>query len=390
MVAGLLRSAGARTELTMGTHFAFERGPARSLPARATIAGGAAAIACVTALGLLVAGIDRIYSVPAEHGWPWDIVVGNVNFDLTADEVDALTRDSRVDASVSARNGLATVAGEDVELLAISPNGTAPPAIVEGRVPTSPNEIALGRRFLRRAGLEIGDTVTLSIAGSEFEREDAAPTDLGLVIVGASVTPILGEADIGEGGIVTLDAIAAAGGNADPNLVLANFVPEANADDVAASLAEGVPFETTTDTVPARVASLHRVRLLPLLGVAFAGLLGTIVLAFMLATSVRLRTRELAMLRALGLRARRVDMILAWQGIALAAATLVFGLPLGIAAGTAVWRNVADDLGVDASLVFAPLLLLLVPAALAVAVLASLGPARRARRLPVATLLNGE
>jgi putative ABC transport system permease protein len=70
--------------------------------------------------------------------------------------------------------------------------------------------------------------------------------------------------------------------------------------------------------------------------------------------------------------------------------TLVFGLPLGIAAGAAVWRNVADDLGVDSSLVFAPLLLLLVPAALAVAVLASLGPARRARRLPVATLLNGE
>lgn len=46
----------------------------------------------------------------------------------------------------------------------------------------------------------------------------------------------------------------------------------------------------------------------------------------------------------------------------------MLGLPLGIAAGAAVWRNVADDLGVDSSLVFAPLLLLLVPAALAVAV----------------------
>ena len=390
LVAGLLRRAGARTEMTMGTHFAFERGRARSLPARAAIAGGAAAIACVVALGLLVSGIERLYSVPAEHGWPWDIVIGNVNFDLTPEEVAAFTSDDRADASVTARYGLATVADEDVELLAIAPDGTAPPAVVEGRVPTSANEIALGRRMMRRAGLEIGDTVTLSVAGSEFEREDTEPVDQDLVIVGVSVTPILGESDFGEGGIVTLDSIAAAGGNADPNLVLANFAPDADDDAVAASFAEDVPVETMTDTVPARVASLYRVRVLPWLGLGFAGLLGTIVLAFVLATSVRLRTRELAVLRALGLRARRVDAILAWQGIALATATLVFGLPLGIAAGAAVWRNVTDDLGTDPTLVVTPWLFLLVPAALAVAVMASIGPARRARRLPVATLLNGE
>ena len=241
----------------MGTHFAFERGRARSLAGARALRSPAARLRsrALSHSGCSCRASSGIYSVPAEHGWPWDIVIGNVNFDLTAGRGRRAFTQRRSCRRERERTERARHRRGRRRRTARDQRRTEPRRrrVVEGRVPTSPNEIALGRRMMRRAGLEIGDTVTLSVAGSEFEREDTAPTDHGLVIVGASVTPILGEADIGEGGIVTLDAIAAAGRQRRSES-RPRQLRTANADDdaVAARLAEGVPFETMTDTVPAR------------------------------------------------------------------------------------------------------------------------------------------
>jgi ABC-type lipoprotein release transport system permease subunit len=95
-------------------------------------------------------------------------------------------------------------------------------------------------------------------------------------------------------------------------------------------------------------------------------------------------------LRAIGLPARRLNWILVWQGVALATAVVVVGLPLGIATGSVLWRSFADRLGVDNRPVFALLLALLVPLAVCVGVVASLASVRRARQLHVASLLHSE
>jgi hypothetical protein len=101
--------------------------------------------------------------------------------------------------------------------------------------------------------------------------------------------------------------------------------------------------DITTDVVPARVVNLHRVRNLPALGALIAALLGIVLLAYTLAVGVRART-----------------------------------------------RHVANDFGVGNAATLSMALVLLVPATLAVGLLASIIPARRARHDDVATLLRVE
>ena len=98
--------------------------------------------------------------------------------------------------------------------------------------------------------------------------------------------------------------------------------------------------------MPARIVNLHRVRSLPLLGALLAALFGTVLLAYTLAVAVRRRVRQLGVLRALGMNGRRVGRVLLWQGVALALAIVVIGLPLGLAVGAVAWRAFAHGLGV--------------------------------------------
>ena len=74
----------------------------------------------------------------------------------------------------------------------------------------------------------------------------------------------------------------------------------------------------------------------------------------------------------------------------LATAMLVIGLPIGVLIGSVVWRSLARDFGVATEPVAPPLLAILLPAVLLVAIVATLAPARRARRQPVAALLRVE
>jgi ABC-type antimicrobial peptide transport system permease subunit len=86
----------------------------------------------------------------------------------------------------------------------------------------------------------------------------------------------------------------------------------------------------------------------------------------------------------------RLGRVLTWQGVVLATAMAAIGLPAGILLGAVAWRTIADQLGVAANAVVPLWIALLLPAAIAAGVLASVLPARRLRRKDVATLLRAE
>ena len=133
---------------------------------------------------------------------------------------------------------------------------------------------------------------------------------------------------MGESAVVTLDAVAAAGGTAKRNIVLAQL----RGDDPGSAVAElerDFTQEVISDSTPSRIVNLHRVRTLPLLGIVLAATLGTVILVSTIAFSVRARRRDLSVLRVLGLPPGRLTTVLASQGIALAAATLVVGTSWG-------------------------------------------------------------
>jgi len=376
-----LARAGVPTDVVLGTRLAF--------PAGAAIAAGAASLAIVAAVGGYVGGVDHLYDEPSARGWPWDAVIGNVNFQLADDTAARLADDPRIEALTLARYCQVSLDGRAVEVLAIDPAGTAPPTVTSGRLPVTAREIGLGAPLADQLGVDAGDDVAFSVADGECVSDATPANDLALTVVGTVRAPVLGESELGEVAVVTIDALADAGGDATLQLVLAKFAgddPAATAVELDRELSE----EMMTDSIPARIVTLHRVRDLPMIGLLLAGAMGSIVLAYSLATGVRRRMRELAVLRAFGMRTRRVGRVLTWQGVALALATLSVGVPIGLVAASVLWRNVATDLGVSVNLVIAPWLFAVPVLVLIVAIAASWSPARRARRQRVAAILRVE
>jgi putative ABC transport system permease protein len=388
-LAQWLRRAGAPVDVALGAHLAFETPKGRrSITAAQGVVGGVVALVVVGAVAMWVGGVDRIYNVPARHGWAWDAAIGNTNFDLLPATADRLAADPRIAQQTRGAFGQARLSDLSAELFAIDASGTAPPVIVSGRLPTAPNEIALGTRTLHRLAADIGATVTMSLADSEF-RAGGSVGDVEMTVVGTALAPMFGESDVGDVSVVTLDAIRDAGGDPSPRLVMVR-VAGTDPSAVAAQLDEDYTEDELTDVIPARVVNMHNVRRLPLLGIYLAGALGTLTLAYVIVAGTRSHRRELAVLRAIGLGARRIRRVVLWQGALIALAMVALGLPLSLLAGAGLWRRVAVNTGVQPGSVVPPAILLVIPAVLAVAVLASLFAALRVGHSRVAEVLREE
>jgi ABC-type antimicrobial peptide transport system permease subunit len=133
------------------------------------------------------------------------------------------------------------------------------------------------------------------------------------------------------------------------------------------------------------------VRWLPVVLGGFLGLLALAAVGHSLATAVRRRAREVAVLRVLGMTRGQTRGVVVTQASLLAIIGLLFGVPLGLALGRTVWRTVAHS----TPIVYVPptdvlAMVLLVPGALIAANLLAVWPARRAARLRVAEILRTE
>ena len=136
---------------------------------------------------------------------------------------------------------------------------------------------------------------------------------------------------------------------------------------------------------------LRNVRTLPKALAAFLVILGLGALGHVLASAVRRRRHDLAVLRAVGFRPLQVAGCVASQAVTVSLVALLVGIPLGIAAGRWAWRWVADA----TPLLYVPplagvVVLLSVPAALVLANAMAALPALRAARLRPADVLRAE
>ena len=394
-VARLLVKLQAPVEVVLGGHFAFPgRRAARVVPSWQAIGAGVVAVTIVLGVAQYSGGMEQLRFDKAAHGFIWDAVVGNVNFPLTEESRAKLHADARFASSADAEFGSALVDGEPTEVLAFVPNdpGLAP-AIIAGRAPRTRGEIALGSHLMKRLSVGIGDTVTLSLSGSELLDPGAKkpPPAVELTIVGSSLVPSgLGQTDAADAATVTLDALLEAGASPTPQLVLVQYAPGLHKTSVSNDLRRLYPLWMTTDSVSAKIDGLWRGHVLPIVGALAIAVLAAVLLAYTLATAARAMQQEMGVLRALGLDPRSLRNAVIWQGLLIAGGVLVVGVPLGFITGRFVWRLVADRLGVSDHLPLSPWLLLVVPITALVAVAAAAIPARRARRLRVTEVLRVE
>ena len=107
-----------------------------------------------------------------------------------------------------------------------------------------------------------------------------------------------------------------------------------------------------------------------------------------LALSIHERTRELGMLRAIGMSRRQVRRMIRYEAVITAMIGAVLGLILGVIFAALISRPLADQ-GFTLSYPIGTLIAIMVLAALA-GVLVAIGPARRASRLDVLEALAYE
>ncbi len=393
-----VEAAGMPPPVAVGVRMALEPGSGRTAaPVRSALAGTALAVLGVVAVLVFGASLDHLLATPSARGTAWDAAISDsqlrpAHADDRCGAVDTRLLDDRdVDAVAMACSANITVGDRGVGAVGITPlRGAIGPTVLEGRAPSAPDEVALGGTTLAALGLHIGDRATVRTRDGPFEYR----------VVGRVVVPRLVDPEaIADGGVFTgagFDRMPETEGTSDSHVV----VRFRRGVDVAAAEARIEALPGIGDTynpgvvpaqMPVEVARLKEVDRAPAVLMVLLGLLGALAVGHLLVTSIRLRRRDLALLKCLGFRRRQLAATVASQALTVAALGLVAGLVGGLAAGAAFWRATAHDVGVVATVDRpAPALLLVAAVTLAVAGVVAVLPARRAARLPTATVLRAE
>ena len=108
-----------------------------------------------------------------------------------------------------------------------------------------------------------------------------------------------------------------------------------------------------------------------------------------LALSVAERTRELGLLRAVGMSRIQVRRMVRWEAVLISAFGALLGIALGVSLAWAVLTAMADQGITKIGIPYASIALYLVLAGLA-GVVAAIGPARRASRIDILTAIATE
>jgi hypothetical protein len=380
------------TASAIGARFALTRGERRR-PAYGTIVGLVLVVALVVGAGVFAASVDRLVTDDAGFGRNYSLALGDDGSEHSpAELISTLGNDPDVAGLMILSEGSARVLGttENLELIGYqTAKGGLEPRMLAGRLPQRAGEIALGRVSAGMFDRGIGDEIRLG------GQDDEA---VALQVVGIAIVPGVGGNDgVGVGGVVPAATFTRIVGEASTNTAAVRARPETPAAITRIAKRFGMSADQLRELtrqrqdLPPAISNVERVRRVP---VALAALLGVLVLLSLLHVlfmSIRSRRTDVAILKGLGANRRWISRVVHSQATLLVVVPLAIGLPLGILAGARVYRSFVDRIGAlpDPTIPTAAIVAIAI-GLLLLANLAALLPARRARRLPTATLLRAE
>jgi hypothetical protein len=344
------------------------------------------------------ASLSHLLSTPKLYGTTYDADIEmNANFGDVRAVLPALTADRDLtdiavaETGIPLRSNRVDFGGEYM----IGVKGLIQPTVLDGRLPERPDEIALGSQTMSSLHTSIGRTIDVSVVG--------VTSPLPMKVVGTGVlAPVTDNETLGRGAVVAAGALdrfipkAPPGFQAPgPGDAFVRFRLGASPDHAIAALTARLggiqKVMVTAPTQPTDVADFGQVRILPHMLAGLLAALATATMGYLLITAIRRRRRELAILKTIGFVPSQISAAVAWQATTVAAVAMVIGIPLGIAAGRAVWSAVAHQMGVVVE-TRVPLMwvALVVPAAVAVANLLAAGPAAAAGRISATRALRDE
>ncbi|HEX3323695.1 MAG TPA: FtsX-like permease family protein, partial [Solirubrobacterales bacterium] len=195
--------------------------------------------------------------------------------------------------------------------------------------------------------------------------------------------------------LITQAALAREFGQTQDTTDFVRTAPRANAASVQARLAKLVElgFPTAEVLNQQELKESREEQVNTLVNLVFALLLLAIVISLFgiantLALSIHERTRELGMLRAIGMSRRQVRTMIRYEAVITALIGAILGMVLGVIFAFLIAQPLKDE-GFTVSYPIGSLIVLLILAAFA-GVLAAIPPARRASRLNVLESLQYE
>jgi ABC-type antimicrobial peptide transport system permease subunit len=390
----LAARAGLPPALAIGSRLAVEPGRGhRAVPVRSALVGAIVGVLGVVGCFTFRAGLADAAADPQRAGVVWDFMIGSGVGPVTSKQLATITNDRDVASVLHAVWYRAVpIQGVATPTFAITTlEGDIAPVVLTGHAPRTDAEIAFGPGTMRDLKLHVGDRIRVG-----------DPPGHTVTVVGTALLPASSHTDYDQSAWMTADAVQRLVGpigkldsNAYEDYVLVRWKPGvkdgAAQKALLAKLGSPEQLYNQRAVLPTAVITLGDLRSLPLaLGVFFA-LLASATVAHALVTTVRRRRHELAVMRSIGFTRRQSRVAIAWQATLIAAAGVVVGVPLGIVSGRLVWRWLAHNFPV----VYVPPLaavavLLVVPAAIALANLLAAWPARSAARIRPAEALRTE
>lgn len=394
-VARAAAKAGLAVPVVVGTRFALEPGYGdHAVPVRPALLGAVTGVLGVLAAFTFSAGVADAAGDPARFGQTHQVTIGfgynGQDLEPVQPVIAALSADPDVMALVDARYAVASAGQTSVLTFGDDP-GADPAQIVltEGRPPAAADDVVLAPTAARRLGVGVGwqvpftgnaGTATLRVVGLGFvPQTDLGDYDNGAWVTAAGYDHLFAGFFLNHKGLLTLRP------GADPRGIIPRLT------QAAKSVGGGQFLFLDVAQVPKQLAEIQGVRVLPIVLGGFLALLAVGAVGHALATAVRRRRHDVAVLRALGMTRWQSRVIVITQATVLAGVGLLFGVPLGLALGRTLWRVVADA----TPLHYVPpvafwALALIVPLVLVIVNLLAAFPGQRAARLPVNQILGAE
>jgi putative ABC transport system permease protein len=360
------------------------RNPRRTASTAAALTIGLGLVSFVT---IFAASLKASFVNALDRSFRSDFVLQTDNFQsFSTDLGERLAGRPEIGVSSPLRFGEFRVDGDRDELFAVDPETIDEVLVVqmeEGRLADlAGGGVVVSREVADKHGWKVGDEVRM-----EFARTGLRPQRL----VGIHNDDSLFVSSF----MVSLDTYAANYTHILDSVLMvkaAPGVPVADARRAVDDVVADFPNVTARDQAEYKEQLAGQID--QLLGLVFVLLGLAVVIALIgivntLALSVLERTRELGLLRAVGMERRQVRQMVRWEAVLIAVLGALLGLAVGAFFGWALVTALRDE-GVDTLAFPAGRLALFVVFAAVAGVLAAVFPARRASRLDVLSAIAHE
>ena len=393
LVRPLASLAGRPIERLRGLTGQLARENAVRKPARTAVTAAALMIglALVVFVTVFAAGIKGSISRAVDRNFEGDLVVQNIDgfSQIPAGSAGAIAKVRGVHTVSSMWTAAGRISHEDIRVTGVEPSNVnqvlsfdwkhgAPDTLSR----LGPRDAVVDDAWAKSKHIHLGDRVRIR---TPLERRP-------VFVVRGTVTD---NADLIGNVLVTQTTLRRDFGTSAPTTTFVKIDPGANAKAVQKRVSHAIDqrYPTTEVLNQRELKDKQGQQVNQLLGLIYALLsLAVIVSLFgivnTLALSIHERTRELGLLRAVGMSRSQVRRMIRYEAVITALIGAMLGMVLGVVFAALVSRPLADQ-GFTLSYPVPSLVLLLILAGMA-GVVAAIGPARRASRIDVLEALAYE